>query len=330
MFGRAGAGDVTAFYEGLRVMYSAGLPVTRSLDRITAQFAPGPMQRALADVNNEVKSGHRLSDAMARHPEAFGEMEVHMIRAGETGGTLEESLRSILSYLERRSALKQKVITATLYPVLLLHAAALVPPIKYLFTDDLATYLVHALPLLAGLYGLGAAILVARWVIGSSPVIRRAADAVLQNVPLFGPVVKKAGVARAMRCLAALYKAGVGVYSALELAARACGSAAIEARLVNAVGRIRDGRLLSEALDETRLLHPNMIGVLVAGDEGGQMDECLLKVAQSLEEEVGHSVDRMTKILPVLLFVVIAVFIAMNIIGFYQGYAAAIGGAGGS
>ncbi|MBI3272759.1 MAG: type II secretion system F family protein [Planctomycetes bacterium] len=320
-----------AFYEGLRVMTSAGLPISRCLNRLRAQGAGRPMGRVAADLEAEVQAGSRIAEAMRRHRDVFSEMEVNMILAGETGGTLEDSIRSLATFLDRQQKIRNQLITSALYPIAVFHAAALLPPIKLLFFDGLGAYLEAVGPILGALYGLAFGFWVLNRLIASSRALAAPWDRVKLSLPLFGTMARKASVARAMRSLASLYKSGVTIFESLDLAARSAGNALVRERLLRTLERIKDGRLFSEAIEESHLLDTTLVGMIVAGDESGQMDECLLKVAEYLEEDVTRGVERTMKILPIILFLGIAAYVGYLVIQQFASYANTLSGmAGGS
>lgn len=330
MFGSVPAREKQSFYEGLRVMCSSGLPLTRALGTLRDQGGSGAMRRALDDLVRQVHDGNALADSLARHPGIFSDMEVHLVRAGETGGTLDDSLRAVTEFLERREALKSQITLSLIYPAIVVHGLVLLPPLYILFTETLGAYLAVVLPLLALLYGTIAALWALNAVAGSSPGLAGVLDRIKLRIPLLGTTYRKAAVARAFRALGALYRSGVPVLQALELAARSAGNSEIRDRLLATLDRVRNGSVVSEAVRDTGLLSPMLTSLLVTGDESGQMDACLHKVAQALEEDVAFSLGTLTKVLPIVILLVLAVFVLVMVVRQFTNYIGLLGGGAGS
>ena len=335
--GKVNAADIAVFSRQLATMLTAGIPMVQAFD-IVAQGSEKPaMQKLILDVKADIEGGTSLHEALAKHPLYFDDLYVNLVEAGEQAGALESLLDKIATYKEKTEALKKKVKKALFYPAAVLAVAVLVTIIL----------LVFVIPQFEALYkGFGAdlpaftqfvihisqivqhdGVFIAMVLAGAvwtfiyfkkrSKAMREFLDRLILKLPIIGPILNKAAIARYARTLSTMFAAGVPLVEALESVAGATGNIVYE----NAVNNMRDevstGQRLQRAQENTGLF-PNMVNQMIAvGEESGSLDEMSGKVATFYEAEVDNAVDAMSSLLEPLIMVVLGVLVGGLVVAMY-------------
>ena len=335
--GKVNAADIAVFSRQLATMLTAGIPMVQAFD-IVAQGSEKPaMQKLILDVKSDIEGGTSLHEALAKHPLYFDDLYVNLVEAGEQAGALESLLDKIATYKEKTEALKKKVKKALFYPAAVLAVAVLVTIIL----------LVFVIPQFEALYkGFGAdlpaftqfvihisqivqhdGVFIAMVLAGAvwtfiyfkkrSKAMREFLDRLILKLPIIGPILNKAAIARYARTLSTMFAAGVPLVEALESVAGATGNIVYE----NAVLKMRDevstGQRLQRAMENTGLF-PNMVNQMIAvGEESGSLDEMSGKVATFYEQEVDNAVDAMSSLLEPLIMLVLGVLVGSLVIAMY-------------
>ncbi len=305
--------SATLYYESLRTMVRAGLPLGRALSLVVEKTG-GAFGAALAGLERGVQGGTPLHEGMARFPDQFPPLEQALVRAGEDGGRLEESLGEILKILYRQRDARNQMIQAAIYPLILVHATILVPAVVTWYLKGLAAYLAVVLPALAMLYGFAGIAWFVNSRAKSGGAFGAAWDGFKLRVPWTGGIHRRTALARFARCLGALNRSGLPVFGALEHSLRAVGNEALRARLARAVRGVEDGQTLSEAIVATGAYPREVDAILETGEQSGAMDTCLERTADLLDDEAAHSLAKLSKILPILLLLAAMAFGAMQIL----------------
>jgi type IV pilus assembly protein PilC len=335
--GKVNAGDIAVFSRQLSTMLAAGIPLVQAFEIVGNGNDKPSMQRLILDIKADVEGGTSLHEALAKHPLYFDDLYVNLVEAGEQAGALESLLDKVATYKEKTEALKKKVKKALFYPAAVLAVAVIVTVIL----------LVFVIPQFEALYkGFGADLpAFTQFVIGVSKFVqhdgffmgvviagaiwafvyfkkrsrkmREFLDRVILKVPVIGPILNKAAIARYARTLSTMFSAGVPLVEALESVAGATGNIVYE----NAVLRMRDevatGQRLQRAMESTGLF-PNMVNQMIAvGEESGSLDEMSGKVATFYEAEVDNAVDAMSSLLEPLIMVVLGVIVGGLVIAMY-------------
>ncbi len=306
--------ELVSFTRQLSTMVSAGVPILRSLNSM-AQHAESPHFREILNaVSKEIESGTSFADALSKHPEAFSDVYVNMVRAGETGGILDDILKRLALQQEKNSSMKKKIKSAMTYPMVLIVITIgaffglmiFVLPmigktIKDLAGEDaelpaltqvlmsISQFMVNfwyiIFPLLfGGVYAL------LRYI--KSPKGKVKFHHFILKAPIVSKIIRKVAVARFTRTFSALIGAGVSVLEALEVTARAVGNTVYQDSLLDAAKRIKNGEVLSRIINEREDLYPPIVGQMLAvGEETGQTDKVLVKVADFYEEEVDAAIS---------------------------------------
>jgi type II secretory pathway component PulF len=316
--------ELALFFRQFATLIDAGMPLFQSLSTLQAQTTNRRLREVIGQLAAQTERGGRLSEAFRLFPTLFTPLQISMIEAAEAGGMMDTIMNRLADYLEREYEIRLLISRKTLYPKLLILAAIFIPPIPKLFLVGPSAYLRVTvgvvLPILlacGALWGIGRYLMQYAW-------FRARYDDVKLAVPLVGQLVRKLVVGKLTRALAALYGAGLSVTSSLDRAAAACGNARFAQSLSRVTPMLERGESLSTAMASTRLFSPMVLGMVQTGEQTGEMEGMLNKIAEYQESEAEHAITQLITVMSVLVFLVIAVVIASQIVGFWSGYATSI------
>ncbi|HEX6461875.1 MAG TPA: type II secretion system F family protein [Candidatus Saccharimonadales bacterium] len=316
--------DLVVFTRQLSTMVSAGVPILRALNTLQVQAESSALKSVLETVVKDVESGSALADAFAKHPSAFSDVYINMVRAGEAAGILDEILKRIASQQEKNASIRKKVKGAMTYPIILLIITFVaffalmlfvIPQIGIILKDigGADAELPVLTQVMLGISGflqnqwyivIGGIILI---VVGvrrylRSPRGKAQFHAVVLKIPGLGSIIQKVAVARFSRTFASMMGAGVNVLEALRVTGRAIGNVSYEKALEQAVVDVQNGKQLSQALMGNKLFPAIIPQMLAVGEETGQTDTVLVKVADFYEEEVDTAISSISSIIePVMI-----------------------------
>ncbi|MCC6977956.1 MAG: type II secretion system F family protein [Candidatus Melainabacteria bacterium] len=329
--------DMVVFSRQFAAMISAGVPLLRTLSIIVEQCKNRKLKGCLEDVRRSVESGLSLSDALARSPAVFDKLYVSMVRAGEAGGFLSEVLKRLADFLEARQKLNQKVKSAMVYPTVVLAIAVLVfwvmltfilPIFEGLFKNigtDLPAYTRFLMNLSEYMRSIWMALFAVCVAIGvfflrryyRTEAGREHIDGIFLNLPLFGDLSRKVAIARFCRTFGTLIKAGVPMLSALDVVKDTAGNASIARSVEKIYNEVRQGGSISKPMAKISLF-PTMVTQMVAvGEETGNLDEMLTKVAEFYDMEVDNAVESLTSMLEPIMVVGIGGIVGSVVVGMY-------------
>ncbi len=332
--------DLVLFTRQLSTMISAGVPLTRALSTLQAQTDNKYFKTVVANITKDVEAGMPLGNAFMKYPNVFSEVYVNMVKAGEAGGILDEILKRLASQVEQDSSMRKKIKSAMMYPTVILCITVIaffgimifvIPKISKILKDlggehatlpiytrvllSISGFVQHNLILLIVVVSIS--IFVIRRFI-RSPKGKLKFHGLLLRTPVVKNIIVKVAVARFARTFASLMSAGVGVLDALEVTGGAIGNKVIEAELAEASKAVRNGQQLSEPLSQGTHFPPIVSQMLAIGEETGQIDTILVKVADFYEEEVAVTIDGLSSIIEPLMIVVLGTivgFIAASVMG---------------
>jgi len=320
--------QLVAFTRQLSAMVGAGVPLLRSLTSIQKHAEDKALQKILTTVVKDVEGGMSLGDALSKHPDTFNDIYVNMVRAGESAGILDDILKRLAGQLEKSAAIRKKIRSAMAYPMVLMGITVLaffglmlfvVPQIGNILKDlggpdaelptitqimlGLSGFIVgYWYILLPGIIG---AVVALVFYVRKSPKGRRQWDGLLLRLPAVKTIVKKIAVARFARTFSALMGAGVAVLEALDVTSRAVGNVLYEETLQSAAIEVKNGKSLSSVIEQKSELFPSIVSQMLAvGEETGQTDTVLVKVADFYEEEVDLAIDGISSIIEPVMIVV--------------------------
>jgi type IV pilus assembly protein PilC len=335
--GRVNAGDIAIFSRQLSTMLAAGIPLVQAFEIVGAGNEKAAMQRLILEIKADVEGGTSLHEALGKHPLHFDDLFVSLVEAGEQAGALESLLDKVATYKEKSEALKKKVKKALVYPAAVLAVAVIVTIVLLLFVIpefeslykgfgadlpaftqmiiNLSRFVQHDGIYLAIVLGFG--VYAFFYFKKRSKAMREFLDRLSLKVPIIGPILNKAAIARYARTLSTMFSAGVPLVEALDSVAGATGNIVYE----NAVLRMRDevstGQRLQRAMESTGLF-PNMVNQMIAvGEESGSLDEMSAKVATFYEAEVDNAVDAMSSLLEPMIMVILGVLVGSLVIAMY-------------
>ena len=329
--------DIAIFSRQLATMLGAGIPLVQAFEIIGAGHEKPAMQKLVLDIKSDVEGGTSLHEALAKHPLYFDDLFVNLVEAGEQAGALEGLLDKVATYKEKSEAVKKKVKKALFYPAAVLVVAVIVtiillvfviPQFEELFKGfgaDLPafTQIVINLSRFVQNEGVFIAIVVAVgfWVFfyfkKRSRKMRHFLDRMSLKMPVIGPILTKAAIARYARTLSTMFAAGVPLVEALESVAGACGNIVFEDAVLKMRDEVATGQRLQRAMENTGIF-PNMVVQMIAvGEESGSLDAMAGKVATFYEEDVDAAVDSMSSLLEPLIMLILGVLVGGLVIAMY-------------
>ncbi|MDH5469510.1 MAG: type II secretion system F family protein [Gammaproteobacteria bacterium] len=331
------AKDVAIFFRQLATMMAAGVPLVQSFEIIGRGHEHAGMRDLILSVKAEVESGTALSDSLAKHPLHFDALVVSLVNAGEQAGVLETLLDNIATYKEKTEALKAKIKKALFYPTAVIVVAMIVTAILLIFVvpqfEDLFNNFGADLPAFTRFVVDMSEFMQAKWwlvvgvaiaaVVGFSQTKKRSRtfgrflDRAVLKMPVVGPIMHKAAVARYARTLSTMFSAGVPLVEALESVAGATGNIVFTDATLMIRDSVATGQQLQFAMSQTGLF-PNMVEQMVAiGEESGALDAMLSKVADFYEAEVDDAVDALSSLLEPLIMSILGVLIGGLVVAMY-------------
>ena len=332
-----GVKEKAVFANKLSALVNAGIPIVRSLDLMASQQRLPMFKRALMKVSLDVNEGTSMGTAMRQWPKVFDHLSIAMVEAGELGGVLDESLQRLAKLLEDNNRLKNQIKGAMGYPITVLIIAILVflgmtifliPTFAGIFEDlgaelpQFTQFMVDLSKLLRSSFSLilVGVILVSAWIFSRHYATyqgRRQVDRLKLNTPLFGDLIIKNATAQFSRIFSSLNRAGVPILMALEISSETAGNAIISDAILKSRTLVQEGVLLSAALARQKVLPEMALSMLAIGEETGEMDLMLSKVADFYEDEISTSLKALTSMLEPAMIVVVGGIVGSILLAMY-------------
>lgn len=339
-FGRVKLTDLSIFCRQFSTMIDAGVSLVRCLTVLSSQCSSPKLTRIIKDIEQEVQSGQTLSKSMSKFPGVFNNLFIGLVRAGEVGGALEESLQRLSSFLENDLALRRKVKSAMTYPTIVLTVAMIiviglvsfiVPKFMELFSD--LGMKPSEFPVTTVMLMTFSHFLTSKWwmciIVGVVSVVsfrmfsrtrigRRILDRLKLKAPVFGPLNHKVCVARFARTLATLLSSGVPILSAMETVAGTVSNEIIGDAILEARTKIREGDRIGDPLAKSKMFPPMVVQMISIGEESGSLDAMLSKVADFYEAEVDAALESLTASIEPLMIVVLGGVVGFIVISMFM------------
>lgn len=330
------AKELAVSLRQMATMLQSGLTLVRALGVLAQQTRSEYLTEVLSGVRDDVERGRSLSDSLARHPKVFGRLVIAMVRAGETGGVLDQTLGRLADTYEKEADLRRKVKSAMTYPavigsmsVLIVSAMLIVvvPTFESLYKDLGGTLPLPTQILLLFSRGLRSYFFL--WVaLGSATVFgflrwratpggRATLDAALLKIPIFGQLFLLTSLARFSRTFASMLRAGVPVLQALDITRETAGNMVIADAIGKVSISVRDGSSISKPLEEAGVFPPLLTQMIAVGEETGSVDDLCEKVAEHFESEVDAAVAAMTSLVEPVLIAFLGVVIGGMVVALY-------------
>ena len=334
---RVSASDVAVFSRQFATMINAGLSLLRSLSILSDQTENKTLSGVINDIKADVERGTSLSVAMEQHPKAFNQLYTAMVRAGEVGGVLDDTLLRLADTLEAQVALRSKIKSAMMYPIAVFGLVVLivtamiifvVPMFEALYADlggtlPVATRFLLLLSKIIVSYwwavigvSVGSLVLFKRWIATSAG--RSTFDAIKLKIPIFGKLIHKTAIARFSHTLAALTKTGVPILQAMDIVSDTAGNAVVARAVQDVKASVAEGESIAAPLNDHPVFPTMVVQMIAVGEETGALDTMLEKVGEFYDSEVQSMVEGLTSLIEPLLIVVLGATVGGMLIALYM------------
>ncbi len=325
--GMLGLDQRVVFFRELATMVKSGVSLGEALSLLSTRPGSAELRASITEAAKRVSAGERFSAIMEKHPNVYNRLNCAMVRAGEEGGRLDEALGDAADYLEREMQLRQMISRETFYPKILLASVLLIPlatqmAIAGLTVSTAAAFAVLGKALL-GYVGI-AVVVIGLWVayrqMRKSEQGAQGIDRLKLRIPVIGAIISQLAWSKVCRAISALYRAGLGIGETLRLAGQSSGNRSIESVVRQAIPHVQRGVPLSEALSKGGYVPDLPLRMLQTGEETGDIDMTLEKVADYFEEQSKTSLHRMSLLIVPLGIVIMGIVVLMMAAQSYMGY----------
>jgi len=339
--------DLSIFYRQFATMINAGVSLIRCLDVLEQQTSSPRLKELIRDIEGEIEGGATLSRAMTKYPRVFSNLATGLVRAGEVGGVLDETLQRLAAFTEKDMDLRRKIKSAMTYPVLVMIVAVgivtflvtfILPKFIALFTElgmkeedfPLPTLMLMKVSNFATskwyiMIAIIVALVIAINRIKATKIGKRYYDMLVLRVPVFGSLNHKVAVSRFARTLSTLLSSGVPILQAMETVAGTVGNDMISDAILASRASIREGDTIADPLATSKMFPPMVVQMITIGEETGQLDSMLEKVADFYEAEVDASLESLTAALEPVLIVFLGFVVGFIVISMFLPLIAIIG-----
>ncbi len=344
--GRVKLRELAIFYRQFATMINAGVSLIRCLDVLEQQTSSYRLKQVIREISGEIEGGASLSRAMAQYPTVFSQLATGLVRAGEIGGVLDETLGRLAIFVEKDLELRRRVKSAMTYPILVLFFATgivlllttyILPQFMQLF-EDLGVeedkfpaptlLMMHLSDFLIQKWWLAILIVVGMVAafnrLRATKTGKRYLDIIALKVPVFGSLIHKIAIARFSRTLATLLGSGVPILQAMETTAGTISNDLISDAVLAARANIRQGDTIADPLAASRQFPPMVVQMVAIGEETGQLDDMLEKVAEFYEAEVDATIASLAAAIEPLMIVMLGVIVGFIVISMFLPLAALI------
>lgn len=332
---------LTSFTRQLSTLQDAGLPILRSIRILEQQQRPGMLRNCLKQICEDVEGGATLSEAMSRHPKAFNRLYCNMVAAGEAGGVLDVILQRLAEFMEKAQKLRRKIQGAMVYPSVVITIAMaivtfimvmVVPKFREIFRDFETTLpaITEFLISLSGWFANGTPpgwlviagtpfMMYLFWKLLRTPQMGRfIVDVIVLRIPVVGAIVSKSGIARFTRTLGTLISAGVPILEAINITRDTTGNEVYRRMLNKVHDSIREGDTFAGPLRASKTVDAIVVNMVDVGEETGELDKMLMKVADNYDDEVDTLVASLVSLLEPLMVVVLGLIVGFIVIALFM------------
>jgi type IV pilus assembly protein PilC len=335
------------FTRQLATLIDAGLPLLRGLNVLAKQERDSVLKSTINKLADSVQDGSTFSEGLAQHPRLFNDLYVNMVRAGEVGGVLELVLTRLAEFQEKAQKVKNKVVAAMVYPIIVLLLAMgimtfllifIVPKFETIFHDMLGDKPLPTITLFvigvsdfmqkhcAVLLGVIVVVSAACKVAARTRAGRAAIDRAKLRAPLFGDLIRKTSISRFSRTLGTLVTSGVPILQALNITRETAGNMVIARAISQVHDSVKEGESIVQPLEASGAFPPMVISMIDVGEETGQLPEMLLKIAEVYDDEVDNSVAALTSLLEPIMIVLLALIVGTIVIALFMPLVSIISG----
>jgi type IV pilus assembly protein PilC len=334
--GKISMRDIVIFTRQFSTMINAGLPLVQALDILAKQSENQALKDVTLSVVFDVESGHTVADALRKHPNAFSELYVNMVAAGEAGGILDTILMRLATFMEKNDALVRKVKGAMIYPGVISSVAVIAISVLLIFViptfEKMFASVGLALPLptrvviamskfLTGYWwaviaaGVGGVYSFKKYYATSEGKL--VIDRMMLKAPVLGDVLRKSSVSRFTRTLGTLIGSGVSILEGLEITAKTAGNRVISDAIMESRASIAGGETIAAPLQKSQVFPPMVISMIAVGEQTGGLDEMLSKIADFYDEEVDAAVSNLLSLMEPVMIVFLGVVVGGMVVAMY-------------
>lgn len=329
--------DLVMFSRQLATMVEAGIPLVSVLDILSQQLENKAFGEIIKKIRDDVETGSSFSQALAKHPRIFSSLYINMVKAGESSGMLDEILNRVSVYLEKTASLQRKVKSAMVYPIAVITISIgitifllvkVVPTFKGIFdmlggSLPLPTQILLAVSdflrkwFLYSVVGLIVFIIaVARYI--KTERGKEVFDAIILKLPVFGGIIRKVSVAKFSRTFSTLVKSGVPILSSLDIVAKTSGNKIVEKAVKNAKKAVQEGKNLAEPLSKSPVFPPMVVRMISVGEQAGELEKMLSKIADFYDEQVDAAVDGLTSLIEPMIILFLGVIVGGIVLAIFM------------
>jgi len=331
------AEDVILFARQMATMVDAGIPILQTVDALQEQTTNPSFKKSLIAVRDDIRLGNALSAAFAKHPKVFDSLFVNMVKVGETGGVLSAILDRLASYMEKSDRLKRKITSALIYPAVIVTMALLITLLLLIkvvpvFSTIYASFDKKLPPMTQALISVSDALknnfvviaLVAGAIVAVFFAYKRTEkgayhiDEITLKLPVFGDLLKKVGVSRFCRTLSVLLQSGVPILEGLDIVRKTIGNKVLEKVIENVIESVREGESIAAPLGRSPAFPAMVTKMVSVGEQSGQLDKMMLKVADFFDEQVDAAVETLTSLIEPLIIGFLGIVIGFIVIALFM------------
>jgi type IV pilus assembly protein PilC len=328
--------DIVIFTRQFSTMINAGLPLVQALDILATQSENQALKDVTRQVVFDVESGNTVADALRKHPNAFSELYVNMVAAGEAGGILDTILMRLAVFMEKNDALVRKVKGAMIYPGVIMSVAVIAITVLLVFVipvfENMFASVNMALPLPTRIViGASRFLKLYWWAVGAglfglfylfknyyaTSNGKLTIDKLMLKTPVLGDVLRKSAVSRFTRTLGTLISSGVSILDGLEITAKTAGNRVIQDAIMESRASIAGGETISAPLKKSAVFPPMVISMIAVGEQTGGLDEMLTKIADFYDEEVDAAVSGLLSMMEPMMIVFLGVVVGGMVVSMY-------------
>ena len=328
--------DIVILTRQFSTMINAGLPLVQAMTILAEQSENKVLSEVMRKVVFDVESGNTVADALSKHPQAFSNLYVNMVAAGEAGGILDTILMRLATFMEKNDALIRKVKGAMIYPGVIMSVAAIAVTVLLIFVipvfENLFASAGLALPLPTRIVMGASRFLKGYWYVVIGVIVasvfafkrynatsngKLKVDRFMLRVPVLGDVLRKSAVSRFTRTLGTLISSGVSILDGLEITAKTAGNRVVQDAIMESRSSIAGGDTIAQPLKKSGVFPPMVISMISVGEQTGGLDEMLSKIADFYDEEVDAAVSNLLSLLEPVMIVFLGVVVGGMVVSMY-------------
>ena len=329
---------LVVFTRQMATLLEAGMPLLRGLRLIREQESDAGLRRIIKDVSSAIEGGSSFSESLAQHPKAFNRLYVQMVKAGELSGAVDVVLTRLASFMEKAQRIKNKVVAAMFYPTAVITVAVAVLGVLLVFVvprfEEIFQGLLNGRKMpaftrfvldvssavknhIVALLSVAAAIAIPLKLLASTPPGRKLVDRIKLSLPILGPVIRKAVVARFTRTFGTLVGNGVPILQALHIVRETTGNLVVGAAVADVHASVQEGETITAPLRDSGVFPAVVVGMVDIGEQTGALPEMLLKIADNYDDEVDNAVAAMTSLLEPIMIIFLALIVGSIVVALF-------------